>query len=107
MNDERWAAVTAHRLISHRSAWASDGGCAEQAELDGPDGRLGAVGDAELGDDVLDVHLDGAHADDEALGYLAVGLALGEQTQHLVLARREALRRARSPGAARLAREAA
>ena len=31
------------------------------ADLDGADGCLGALGDVKLGDDVLDVFLDGAH----------------------------------------------
>jgi hypothetical protein len=46
----------------------------DQAEFDRPNGCLGAVGDPELGDEVLDVVFDGAHGDREILGDLPVGL---------------------------------
>ncbi len=46
----------------------------DQAAFDRPNGCLGAVGNLELGDEVLYVILDGAHGDREVLGDLAVGL---------------------------------
>ena len=52
--------------------------------------------DAELGEDVGDVGAGGAGADEERLGDLAVGPALGQQPQHLPLARRQAERLAGS-----------
>src|SRR5918911_3695123 len=47
--------------------------------------RLGAVLDAELAQDVLDVGLDRALGDDEPRGDAGVGLALSQHGQHLEL----------------------
>src|SRR5215210_6584670 len=64
-------------------------GWIEKARLAGHDGGLGAIGDLELREDVLHVHLDGGRADDQLPGYLPVGLALGEEPQNLELAARQ------------------
>src|SRR4029450_12680350 len=65
-------------------------GGAVQAALDGVAHQLVALVELELCEDVLDVVLDRLHADERALGDLAVGVALGHQAQHLGLARGEA-----------------
>ena len=52
----------------------------------GVSGGLGAVGDAGLVEDALEVEGDGVLADDECLGDLAVRLAGRDQPQHLDLA---------------------
>jgi hypothetical protein len=57
----------------------------EQAEFDGADGRLGAVGDLELADHALYIGLDGGEADPQVLGELPVRLTQGEQSQYLDL----------------------
>jgi hypothetical protein len=48
---------------------------------------LAPVAHAELGEDVADVELDGAGADEELVGDLLVGEALAEQRQNFALAR--------------------
>src|SRR6266508_1287879 len=64
----------------------------QQPPLDRANRRLRAVGHAELGDDVLDMDLDGADAERQLAGDLAVGLAFDDQLEHLALARCQALR---------------
>src|SRR6266545_4437922 len=59
----------------------------QQPPLDRANRRLRAVGHAELGDDVLDMDLDGADAERQLAGDLAVGLAFDDQLEHLALAR--------------------
>ena len=49
-----------------------------------------AVGHAELGQDAGHVHGDGPGADEQRLGNLAVGAALGDQRKHIPLALSEA-----------------
>ena len=56
---------------------------------DGEGGRGGAGGDAELGEDVVEVAGHGVVADREIAGDLAVGPARGNEAQHLDLAIRE------------------
>ena len=51
--------------------------------------RLGTGGDAQLTEDVADVDLGGALGDHELLGDRAVAGTLGEERQHLPLARRQ------------------
>src|SRR5262245_14030117 len=51
---------------------------------------LGTVTDAELVQDVADVRLDGPRRNRERVGNLAVGQAVGQHRQHVVLARRQA-----------------
>ena len=51
----------------------------EQTKFDGSDCGLRTVGDAELGEDVLDVNFDRAHAHCQLMRNLAVGLSLCEQ----------------------------
>src|SRR3989440_12375197 len=58
----------------------------QQTELDRAHGRLRAIRDAQLGDDVLDVYLDGAHADPQRARNLAVGLSLRQKLRHHYLA---------------------
>src|SRR4029079_15534296 len=58
-----------------------------QAVTNGPDrGTSSGVG-AELGEDVLDVLVDGAAAEEEGIGDLLIGPVLREQAQHLGVAR--------------------
>ena len=57
-----------------------------QAELARPVEGLGAVSRAELAVDVARVALDGADGDEEVPSNLRVGLARGEEVQHLALA---------------------
>jgi len=52
--------------------------------------RLGAVGDAELGEDVGYVHAGGLVADEQRVGDLPIGAALGYPCQHLPLPRGQA-----------------
>src|SRR5262245_56424626 len=58
-------------------------GLGDQPELAGAGGGFGAVGRAELAEQVSDVLLDGIEGDDEVVGDLLVGCAGGEQVQHL------------------------
>src|SRR5205807_2693315 len=58
----------------------------EVTELHGPHRGLGTVRHAELVDDPLDVHLDGADADEQALADFRIRLALRHQAQHIELA---------------------
>ena len=67
----------------------------------GVDDGLRAVAGADLGEDVVDVALDRRGADHEPLGDLGVGQALGDQAEHLDLARGEVVGQL---GAARPAR---
>src|SRR5687768_12693708 len=61
-----------------------------QSIVAGVTGRLGAVGQAGLREDVTDVTLHGVDADDEVFGNLRVGTSGGDQAQDLDLARRKA-----------------
>src|SRR5688572_27154236 len=63
---------------------------------DGERRSLGAVAHAELVEDVADVGLCGAAAEEERLGDLAVREAPRDETQHLPFTRCQAIRR-RSP----------
>src|SRR5262249_44680166 len=58
-------------------------GLGDQPELAGAGDGLGAVGRAELAEQVGDVFLDGVEGDDEVVGDLLVGCTGGEQGQHL------------------------
>ena len=58
----------------------------DESSLHGTGGRLGAVVDAELGDEVRDVGFDGAGADEEGFGDLAVRLSLGKEAKDVTLA---------------------
>ena len=51
--------------------------------------RLGTAVDPELHEDVLDVRGDGFRADDEPLGDLPLIHAIGEESEHLELSRRQ------------------
>ena len=46
--------------------------------LDGADGGLGAVGYSKLGEDAPHLRLYGAHAEEQVLGDLGVGLPLAQ-----------------------------
>ena len=63
-------------------------------ELAGAGHRRGARTDAELGEDVHEVGLHGRLAEEELPADLAVRAALGDEREHLGLARGEALVRA-------------
>src|SRR5436309_1917247 len=65
------------------------GCCAEEAHLNGTYSRLRAVGDTQLGQDVLHMDFDRTHTHRQLVGNLPVGLTLCEQLQHFALARRE------------------
>jgi hypothetical protein len=56
-------------------------------------GRLAAGVDAEFVEDVGDVGVDGAGREEEGLRDFLVGVALGEESQHLPLAPSEPTRR--------------
>ena len=56
-----------------------------------PDRRLGAAAHVELGEDVVDMLLGGADADDERLGDRAVRGATRQQPQHLQFTRGQRL----------------
>src|SRR5690606_19321079 len=68
---------------------------AHEPGLVGEDHRLGAVADVALGEHVAHVGLDGLLGEEESLGDLLVGQALGDQHEHLFLARGELLDRRR------------
>ena len=57
----------------------------EQAELHGCACRFGAGATAELGQDIADVHVDGARAEEQLSGDLAVGAPDRDKAQHLEL----------------------
>src|SRR5690349_23094153 len=57
-----------------------------QSPLPGIDRYLSAVRQVQLAQDVTDVSLDRVLADDQLLGDLAVGHAVGNQPQHVQLA---------------------
>ena len=61
----------------------------EEAVLGGEQGGGGAVGDADLGVDVLDVVRHGLARDHQLVGDLLVGVPTGEQGQDVDLARRQ------------------
>lgn len=53
----------------------------DEPALDRDDNGLGAVAGLEFLEQVLHMHLNGVHGDIEALAYLLVALAEGNQTQ--------------------------
>ena len=53
---------------------------------------LGSIAHASLGEEVVDVALDGGFVDHEALRDLAVGETLGDEAEHFRLSRRETVR---------------
>ena len=61
-------------------------GTLEQVLLNGVAGCGGSRGDAELAVDRGQVPVDGAWTDDQLLGHLRVGEALGDETEHVDLA---------------------
>src|SRR5215216_1344632 len=61
-----------------------------QSVAEGEGDGIGAAAGADLGVGIDEVALDGVDAEDEAGGDLLVAPAIGEQSQHLHLARREA-----------------
>jgi len=65
-----------------------------------PDGDLAAVGEAELGQDVLDVVLRGAFGDVQGRGDLPVGQSLPDQPGDFPLARAERRQTGRQAGPA-------
>ena len=75
-------APAGHQSSRLRAGWGS---VRDDAELRRPTSRLGPGATAELGEDVAHVHVDGARAEDEALGDLAVCETVGDQAQHLNL----------------------
>src|SRR5512133_863874 len=64
-------------------------GASDEVVLEGESACGRAGGDAELGEDVLDVPGDGVLADHEHRGDLAVARAGRDQAEHLELARRQ------------------
>lgn len=52
----------------------------------GPDGRLCAIGDADLAEDILDMLLDGFDADAQRAADFLIAQAQGDVPQHLCLA---------------------
>src|SRR5215467_3145933 len=66
------------------TGWGAVSG--DQAELPGPRGGLGAVGGAELAQEVGDVLLDRVERHHQVVGDATVGQARGGQPQHLQLA---------------------
>src|SRR4051812_39987407 len=67
----------------------------DEIVLVGVSGRRGARGDVELDEDIADVAVDGLLAEHEFAGDRLVGLAGGDEAQHLQLARRQSVRRRR------------
>jgi hypothetical protein len=61
----------------------------EETQPDSADGRLGAVGDLEFGDDVLYMGLHGAQADRQITCDLLVRVPLYKELQYLQLASRQ------------------
>src|SRR4029079_13027754 len=66
---------------------------AEEAELDGEADEVGAAVEAELVAEAGAVGLHGLDAEREAVGNFTVRVAVGEQSQHLALARAQRRRR--------------
>src|SRR5581483_6723061 len=71
---------------------------ADQAALDGGARRLRAVGDAELGEDIGEVVLDGLGGNEQLSRNILVARSLRQQLQHLQLALVEICRFCRSGG---------
>src|SRR5262252_10905282 len=61
----------------------------DQAGFVGEDDGLGAVAEVELGQDPADVGLGGLLGDDQRVADLGIGQTVGDQPQHLGLARSE------------------
>src|SRR5262249_41249927 len=78
--------VVYSEVVRRRTALAG------QAVAMGVGRRLDAVGGADLGEDVIDVTIDGVQADHQRRGDLRVGAAGGEQPQYLYLARAQSVR---------------
>ena len=57
----------------------------EEAHLSSTGHRLGAAASPQLAVEVVDVGLDGARRDEELVGYLRVGVAGGDEREHLEL----------------------
>src|SRR4051794_13439668 len=51
--------------------------------------RLGSVADSGLGEEMVDVSLDGGFVDEEPFGDLSVGQAFGHQAEYFAFSRRE------------------
>src|SRR5215203_32760 len=72
------------------------GALGEQAQLPRPGDRFGAVGRAELVENMADVLFDGVEGDDKLLSDPLVLLAVGQQPEHLQLAGGQWLDQARN-----------
>src|SRR5215467_15422267 len=79
---------------------AGEAGLGDQPELAGAGGGLGAVGRAELAEQVGDVFFDGGEGDHEVVGDLLVGCAGGEPVQDLRFAGGQRVGQARDAGSA-------
>ena len=64
----------------------------EEAHLCSTGHRLGAAASPQLAVEVVYVGLDGAHRDEELTGYLLVGVAGGDEREHLQLPLAQRLR---------------
>src|SRR5215813_14916534 len=95
-----WPDAEGFRLQEGVFGSAGEAGLGDQPELAGAGGGLGAVGRAELAEQVGDVFLDGGEGDHEVVGDLLVGCAGGEQAQHLSFAVVQRVYETRDGGAA-------
>ena len=84
------ALTTAVAMLTARGLVSPGRMAIEQAELRRFAGRLGAGATAELGQDVADVHVDRARAEEQLPGDLAVGAPDRDKAQHLELTPRQA-----------------
>jgi hypothetical protein len=66
-----------------------------QPKLDGPYGSLGTIGHTQLADQVFDMCLDRTYSQAEGFRDLAVGLAEGDEAQHIVFTAGQVLAGAR------------
>lgn len=83
---------TARSSPPTRRSMATSADSAQQPALPRDRGGLGPAGGAELGQDVGHVHADRFSADEQLLADLSVRAPLGNESQHLLLARSQARR---------------
>ena len=80
----------AGQIVVAAAARPAGGRSAGEVEAVGDGGGLAAVGYPQLGQDVGHVHAGRLGADEQGVGDLAVGAAVGQQGEHFPLARGEA-----------------
>src|ERR1700733_15549866 len=100
-NKPRLAPAIARRIsprYARRPSWGPSAGWAGDPGPVGVGDGLRSIAQAGLGEQMVDVRLDGRRADDESLGDFGVAQPLGYQRQHFRLARGEIVGALRAGG---------